>query len=88
MDNITFYSLCYKTLSGRIVETDILFKNDIDAYRYANCKNNAESNWWTKYFVKTENIHLYSSFSEIAQEKDRQRLLSIFFLYSKTTYIT
>ena len=75
MDNFTFYQICYKTLSDRTIETNILFKRLPDAHEYIKYKNNPETNWGTKYFVKAECIHLYSTYTERAkqEEKDRQR---------------
>ena len=73
MENFAFYRICYKTLSGKNIETNIVFKRYPDALIYANKKNSPQINWGAEYYVKKENIVAYSSFNE-AIEKDSKTL--------------
>ena len=75
MENYTFYRICYKTLAGRTVETDILFKRLPDALMYVNHKNNPEYNWGAQYFVKDEHIFAYSTYAEVAERERSGRCL-------------
>lgn len=71
MKKLTYYQICYKTLSGREVETPVYFTNLPETQKHLNTLNT--KSWDTKYFFKKHNILIYEYASEISTEQQLDR---------------
>ena len=71
MKKITYYEICYTTLSGRVIETGVAFTTLPEANRHIEALT--RTRWDTKFFTKQKNFQVYERAEELNTEEELEK---------------